>query len=408
MGLLDAFTTDPEQQRALLQGVLSGAFGAMAGRGTRLQAIGQGGLAGLSGYANSLASSANDKRAAIQDKLMNYQLEDLRRRQELAALPGQFARPGGQTVDATGGLDTPAQNIPPSFDQQGYLQALMGKDPMAAAQYAQVIQKQTPQPVKLGQGESLVDPTTYKPLYTNPGKQNDLPSSLQEYQFAVGQGYKGSFTQWDQERKKAGAANTNLKVENKTGESLASQVGPMIAQSHTAALGAQAAVVNADNITKALDSGMAITGPGATIRLRGVQIADALGIGGGSTAERVQKTREVIQGLAQSTLAARKQLAGQGQVSDNEGKLLERAASGNINDMTAGEIRTVVAVNKRLAQRQIQIHQQLISKTKANPSTAPIAGFFDLPPQEQAPPGLPGGLTQDAINAEIARRRGGR
>ena len=182
---------------------------------------------------------------------------------------------------------------------------------------------------------------------------------------------------------KSGAANTSIKIDNKTGESLAAQVGPMIAQSHTAALGAQGAIVNADNITKALDSGKVIAGPGATLRLRGDQIANALGIGGKDSAEKITKTREVIQGLAQSTLTARKQLAGQGQVSDNEGKLLERASSGNIDDMTMSEIRTVVAVNKRLAERQIQIHNQLIDKTKANPATAPIANFFELPVQQQ-------------------------
>ena len=182
---------------------------------------------------------------------------------------------------------------------------------------------------------------------------------------------------------KSGAANTSIKIDNKTGESLAAQVGPMIAQSHTAALGAQGAIVNADNITKALDSGKVIAGPGATLRLRGEQIANAFGVGGKDTAEKITKTREVIQGLAQSTLTARKQLAGQGQVSDNEGKLLERAASGNIDDMTMSEIRTVVGVNKRLAERQIQLHNQLIDKTKANPATAPIANFFELPAQQQ-------------------------
>lgn len=404
MGLLDAFTTDPEQQRALTQGLLSAAFGAMAGRGSRLQAWGQGGLAGLQGYSGALDRAAQEKqqaaqmqRQALQDQLLKAQLADVQRQQQIAALPQQFVVPGAKpdTMDNRDVGQPGEQRIPQSFDQQGYLQALMGKDPMAAIQYAQAIQKQGPKLEKVSPGDTIgtFEGGKFNPVFSNP-KAPDLPGPLQEYEYAKNQGYQGSFTQWDKERKQAGAASTNIKVENKTGESLAAQVGPMIAASHTAALGAQAAVVNADNITKALDSGMALTGPGATMRLRGAQIADALGVGGGNTAERIQKTREVIQGLAQSTMAARKQLAGQGQVSDNEGKLLERAASGDINDMTASEIRTVVAVNKRLAQRQIQIHNQLVAKTKANPATAPIANFFELPPQEQ-PQAAPGGNVVD-------------
>lgn len=184
MGLLDAFTTDPEQQRALTQGLLAGAFGAMAGRGSRLQAWGQGGLAGIQGYSNSLDRSAQEKqqaaqmqRQALQDQLLKSQLAEAQRQQQIAALPQQFVTPGTlpPTMDNRDVGQPGEQRIPQSFDQQGYLQALMGKDPMAAIQYAQAIRKETPQPVKLGQGESLVDPTNYKPLYTSPKDTPDDP-----------------------------------------------------------------------------------------------------------------------------------------------------------------------------------------------------------------------------------------
>lgn len=218
-GLLDFLTTDPDQQRAITQGLLSGAFGAMAGRGSRLQAWGQGGLAGLQGYSNSLDRTAMDKQQAAQlqrqkllDQLTQYQVQQAQREGQIAALPQQFATPAriDPQMDARD-IGTPgaAPTIPAAFDTQGYLAALRGIDPMRAMQMEAAMQKQVPTPIKLGQGETLVDPQTFKPLANNP-KAADLPNTVQEYQFAVQQGYKGTFDQWDKERKRAGASSVTV------------------------------------------------------------------------------------------------------------------------------------------------------------------------------------------------------
>ncbi|MGL4647872.1 MAG: hypothetical protein ACRC1H_00585, partial [Caldilineaceae bacterium] len=80
MGLFDSLTSDPDQQRALMQGLLSGAFGAMAGRGSRLQAWGQGGLAGLMGYQGSLDKTAQAKQQGLLNDRMALQDQELRQR----------------------------------------------------------------------------------------------------------------------------------------------------------------------------------------------------------------------------------------------------------------------------------------------------------------------------------------
>jgi len=182
---------------------------------------------------------------------------------------------------------------------------------------------------------------------------------------------------------RAGAPSTAVTVQNQLGKTLAEQVGPMVASSYNTALGAQNAIQTANSVIKAVDTNKVFTGPGATFRLRAAQIGDAFGITGADTAEKINNTRAAIQGLAQQTLSARKQLAGQGQVSDNEQKLLERAVSGNIDDMTAGEIKLIAQVNKRLSQKMIENHTQMVNKVKADQTTAPLANFFTLP--EQAP-----------------------
>lgn len=218
MGLLDFLPDDPDQRRAVTQGLLSGAFGAMAGRGSRLQAFGQGGLSGLAGYSSSLDRTAQEKeraaqmqRQALQDQLLKFQIGDQQRQSEINALPGQFLLPGikpatmdDRDVGQPGEAPIPAQQ----FDQQGYLTALQAKNPMLAAQYQAAIAKDDA-PIKLGAGESLFDKRTLKPLATNP-KTPDLPSALQEYNFAVQQGYKGTFTDWDKDRKRSGASSVNV------------------------------------------------------------------------------------------------------------------------------------------------------------------------------------------------------
>lgn len=122
MGLLDFLTTDKDQQAALAQGLLSGAFGAMAGRGTRLQAIGQGGLAGVQGYAGAREQQTMSalKNAQLEDiknqaALRDAQLKMMQRRQSWME---QFM--GGQgmstpeanaaTIAATGNLRPTVQN----------------------------------------------------------------------------------------------------------------------------------------------------------------------------------------------------------------------------------------------------------------------------------------------------------
>lgn len=170
-GLLDIatgdWTEDPNQNAAIRQGLLAAAFGALAGRGNRMQAIGQGGLTGLMGYANTL--NAQDKRAAEAQarQQRDLELQELRdrlaRQQAMQALPQQFARDGG-------------------FDYEGYARALAQYDPTGSLGM-QASLKKTEGPIKLGAGETLLDPKTYQPLAANPkaGDQSSLGQLLSEY-----------------------------------------------------------------------------------------------------------------------------------------------------------------------------------------------------------------------------------
>jgi hypothetical protein len=210
-----------------------------------------------------------------------------------------------------------------------------------------------------------------------------------------------------------GANNVNVKVDTKLGDSVAQQVGPMMKESYETATGARQQIGTADQLIKAIDSGKVIAGPGADVRLKLAQIGSSLGITGKDTEEQIANTRAAIQGLAQSTVAARASLKGQGQVSDYEGRLLQKAASGEVSDLTPQEIRQIALVNKRLAAQQVTLHNARVSKLKGNPTTAPLADFYEAipltgdPQAAPASPSAPSALpSMSDIEAAIARKQG--
>jgi len=162
-----------------------------------------------------------------------------------------------------------------------------------------------------------------------------------------------------------------------TGEkSLKSQLGTNVANAlDTSATQAQAAaktlgVVN--NIRTALSTGKVITGPGTTARQIFLQIS-------GNNPDALAQTRQVVQGLAQLTLNSRGLLKGQGQVSDFEGKLLEKAQSGGIDSLTGPEISTVLDVIERQGRDAIKLNKTYVQKAK----TGDVFDFFNV--DEPAP-----------------------
>jgi hypothetical protein len=169
------------------------------------------------------------------------------------------------------------------------------------------------------------------------------------------------------------ATNVQVNTGKKFGETLATEVAQQVAQSSESARGAVDTLNTAKQIEAALASGKVMAGPG-TSGLMWVQQA----IGAPSTEEGRVKTREVIQGLSQMTLAARKSLKGQGQVSDFEGKLLAKAASGDIDNLTIPEIQALTKTAVRLANGSITQHQAYLKKIQSDPELKGLAPFFDI------------------------------
>jgi len=195
---------------------------------------------------------------------------------------------------------------------------------------------------------------------------------------------------------RSGAANVSIKNDVKMGESLGAQVGPMMKDSTSIAEGAVKQVDAAQRIVKAIDGDKAFSGPLSGSRLKVAQVGQMLGVGGKDEAEKIANTRATMRGLAELTLQGRQQMKGQGAITESEGKLAERAMSGDIEDLTAAEIKQLAKASERSARFNYNEHQRKLKVMQGNPSLQGIAPFYEGPsmPPEAAPPAqsAPGGF----------------
>jgi hypothetical protein len=195
----------------------------------------------------------------------------------------------------------------------------------------------------------------------------------------------------------------------KAAESLASPIGARAEASLSLAEGAAETMTNANMIRQALDKGLVIAGPAAGLRMKWAQLQNLAGVG---NPEQLQQTRNTIQGLAALTLDSRASLKGQGQITEGETKLLERARSGNIEDMTVEELQIVVDVSQRLASRQWQRHEQLLNVMRDDPNAAASFRYYVPSVQLPQPVGRKGAANKQpqapaAFNMQPAPSTGG-
>lgn len=401
-GLLD-FVKTPEGQ-----GLLAAGFGAAAGArpGQPWNTLGRGGMAGLMGYANAQDQQAQEaqrlemgkdreQNRAMRQMQIDMQTSQLAKQkgeeQWRAGLPAVMQQATQTTYGA--GDEGPTMTKPNPAALRDY--TMLPNSPFAdEVMKAQLFPKADDYKV-VGGSLVQVGQGGVKPVYTAPEKPEAAPSSVREYQFAQGQGYGGSYEQFQRDMKKAGANNVNVttRVENKASESVAGQVGPILEKSLVSAEGAMRVLDASDRVIKAMDSGKVITGPLANVRVTGLQIGQMLGVGGKDDAEVLANTRQAIRGLSEMTLQGRKEMSGQGAITDRESALAEKATSGDIGNLTAEEVKILANASARASRYQITKHQGRVKNAGALPGMGNITPFFDVPPM------APEKTTQPASNA---------
>ena len=287
---------------------------------------------------------------------------------------GQTIVPEGQTLrDDEGGL-TYGSQLPKSYMER-IGQLAQSRSPQSQA-LAQSLMSEMLKPQKLAEGESLIRMTPegkYEAVGTGGEK---MTNDFRNYQQAVSQGYQGTFMDYQQSIKKAGAPNIDLS--NLMGKNLAGQIGDIAKESRVSAMGAVQTADSANRILNALDTNKLFTGSGANVRLDAARIADTFGLGGKDTGEKIANSRQTLQGLAQLTLQGRKQMRGEGAITESESKLAERAMSGDLS-FTAAEIRQLAEAAKRSAKFTYNMHQNIIGTMQKDPTTRELVPFYQVP-----------------------------
>lgn len=128
----------------------------------------------------------------------------------------------------------------------------------------------------------------------------------------------------------------------------------------------------------------AIVGTGANARLGLERLGSFIGATGKDSKERLQSTTALIQQNAQFALDARKFLAGQGQITENEQKLLMKAQAGDIS-FTKEEWDTLLGVFERAARAN---YGRAVNTAKGYIDKKPelsiyMSGLDSLPAQAQ-------------------------
>lgn len=226
-----------------------------------------------------------------------------------------------------------------------------------------------------------IDPAKFVELTAT---KDSTPAKVKEYEFAVSQGYKGGFTDFI----RSGTPSTNVNVALDKG--VAAQIGPMLKDAQVQAQGANAQIDAADRVIQAVDTNKVIAGPAASPQLKLAQIGSVLGVTGKDTAETITNTRQAIRGFAELTLQGRKSMRGEGQITEAEGKLAERAFSGDIDSLTPAEIKQIANASKRAAEFTLTEYNRKLKTLEKDPATAQLVPFYEVTrmPAPAAPTGI--------------------
>lgn len=351
MGLLDSFFGSPDQTQAL------GLLGAQMMAGNTPQGF----LA-----ANQHLAGAPDRR--MKQQLSQLQLQELQQKMEDEQRKRQFMQ---NMPDLSGG-------IPPDLMSRA-VQA--GAIPLP--DYLNSMRKDNT-PLTVAPGASLVDRKTMKPIFTAP-KEQSLPAAIQEYQFAVQQGYRGTFNDWDMARKRASGTNVNVGVN--TDKSYFGNVAEGLAKVDVGAIDAGRSapdrIASARRVKEVLATSP-ITGTGAEARLG---LNRALATAGLIDGTNVANTEVLASTLASQTLDAIKTSglgSGQG-FTDKDRAFLERAKSGNI-EMTPQALGILADLNERAAVASIRRANSVIGKLRQSPQAGAMGQALDPIPEPSVPP----------------------
>ncbi len=385
-GLLD-FTDDPKTM-----GLLSLGLGMLNSKGgNALTALGQAGPGALDAM-RQVKMDAQRKQQMEQQQAMQalqmqqaqlalaaaqQQQQDRQRQQDfLQNLPSPQMAANGQALAGGGGPTVAnAARVPAVDPMQQLMFGAVKSGALPLTSYLSAMQKEDA-PMILSEGARAFKGG--REVAANP-KAPDLNSLV-----VMGPDGRPMLNQLALDAKRqvaaAGASRTNVAVNTEKPflNTIAEGLGKNIDASLSNAQAAIPAIQTAQTLKQAADSGKLIAGPGSTFRVLGLQVGQMLGVGGKDGAEVLSNTRTAIQSMAKAELDAAAQMKGQGQITEAERGIIKRAAAGDIDSLTAPEIRLLADGMEKTARYKIRQHQANVSKLGQMQGAAPIMPFYSV------------------------------
>jgi len=364
------------KEKAFTRGLLGSIFQAAALSGPQarpvgnLQGLGQIGLAGMGAYESSFDKTLQDALKATQLK----QVMEQQQRQQAFRTAAQGAVTRQPTVQDVLRQQT---NIEPEALEGMSMQEVIAQAPKSG--------------VSVDRDRLLSAIAEFAPeryLELTQSKATDLPTSVREYQFAVGQGFKGTFQDFITEQKKAGAPSTTITLpgDKKMAEVLGAKGAERLDTSLTQAQEAQSTIQNINELRPILAEGV-FAGPLSAAPRAVAQIASSLGVTGKDTKELLERTAVAMQGLAKFELSAAAAMRGQGAITENERMLIQRAAGGRLDQFTAPEVQALLTAMEKTANYRIGSHNRQLDvlRKSGSPEVRDLLPFYELGPMNVAP-----------------------
>lgn len=174
--------------------------------------------------------------------------------------------------------------------------------------------------------------------------KDPVTESIREYNLAVKQGYKGTYTQWDKDRRRSGATSIGLNIGPKSMQKLGETMSEELVKERKDVGGAVAALENTKEAEKLLNSGM-ITGTGAEYLVNlGNLLSSRLGIT--YAEEGVANTQAFAATMGNQVGQIIKQFGSGTGLSDADREYAEKIVGGKIT-MNEQAIRKLLAINKK-------------------------------------------------------------
>jgi hypothetical protein len=338
-------------------------------------------MGAMGAYNQAQQEQRRNELVKIQQQMAQMQLErereaagDRRQVRDFYAGASKYANPGSPGVNPSEMDPEGAPAMPPSFNTQAFARDMMNI-PALAPQGLQMLMPQKEEEYTLTPGAARF--RGGREIARAPVEPKDnTTDDVREYMFAKREGYPGTFEQWLIASKKAGANNISLNAGDRSfGDAFGKNAAEALDASRKSAQAAADSLTTIGRMKGALAKGV-VAGPGSQFRRFGLQIGQVLGVSGKDAEEKLKNTRTLIQGTSSLALSGAKALEGQGSVTENERRLVERASSGDIDSMTDAELGVLLGVLERVHGSTISRHQGLLKNV--GPQFQPFMPFYQV------------------------------